>query len=358
MYQARLSIYFSSVLIWTILGSLTFGFCSIWSLHFVAMLACELDLPIGIDVPLTILSSVLAVLFTFAALASDLLRERYRQGRQRRSRSRRSRRTTTGSIAGTISDMWNNSSLRLSESTEQDHGDYADHTEDSEHLSLLQGRPLEPDAGPPSRSSSGLESLSKWESPVIYGDPAQKSLALSPTALPAGILRPSSNISDSRRSSSFGGSTNSLHGLANIINIAQRSTAPARNAFIVTGEALYADCTCRNIVKGFLWSLAISGMHYVGIAALRIPNGYFTLNPFLVVLSGLISWAVCLVGVILISRIETHLAQQFLFSVVASTGVAAMHFTGMLVSFIGQDSQLKYLHRNGSRNVLVASPTL
>src|ERR1700730_10480577 len=64
MCQARDSHRFSTTLIWTMLGSLAFGFCSIWSLHEVAMLACELDLPIGIDVPLTILSSVLAVVFT------------------------------------------------------------------------------------------------------------------------------------------------------------------------------------------------------------------------------------------------------------------------------------------------------
>lgn len=116
------------------------------------------------------------------------------------------------------------------------------------------------------------------------------------------------------------------------MHIARRSTAPAKNAFITTGEALYSGCKPRNIVKGFLWSLAVSGMHYVGIAALQIPKGHLTLNPFLVVLSGLISWIVCLVGVILMDRIETHLAQQFLFSVVASTGVAAMHFTGMFVT--------------------------
>ncbi len=36
MCQARMSVRFSSVLVWTILGSLTFGFCSIWCLHFVA----------------------------------------------------------------------------------------------------------------------------------------------------------------------------------------------------------------------------------------------------------------------------------------------------------------------------------
>jgi NO-binding membrane sensor protein with MHYT domain len=37
---------------------------------------------------------------------------------------------------------------------------------------------------------------------------------------------------------------------------------------------------------------------------------------------------VCVVGCIFMSQMETHLAQQFLFSFVATTGVAAMHFTG------------------------------
>ena len=124
------------------------------------------------------------------------------------------------------------------------------------------------------------------------------------------------------------GSTHSSRGLAKIIKSAHRGTAPAKDAFIATGETLYAGSTRRNVVKGFQWSLAISGMHYVGIAALCIPEGYSTLNPFLVVPSGLISWAVCLVGVILISQIETYFAQQCLFSVVASTGVAAMHLIG------------------------------
>ena len=69
-------------------------------------------------------------------------------------------------------------------------------------------------------------------------------------------------------------------------------------------------------------------MHYAGIAALRIPQGYTILEPSLVMLSGLISWIVCVVGCILMAQIETHFAQQFLFAIVACCGVAAMHFTG------------------------------
>ena len=140
-----------------------------------------------------------------------------------------------------------------------------------------------------------------------------------------------SDQSISRRSDSFMGSTHSSYGLGNIMNLAYRGTSPAKNAFIATGEALYAGCTRKNIAKGFLWSLAITSMHYVGIAALRIPQGDFTLEPPFVILSGLLSWVVCLVGCILMSQIETHLTQQFLFAIVACTGVAAMHFTGMSV---------------------------
>src|ERR1700760_2129684 len=88
MCHARSALHFSSVFVWALLGSLIFGFCSIWSLHMVAMLAYEFDLPIGVNAPLTILSALLAVSFTFAAVAGDLLYIRYnssRNGKERRS---------------------------------------------------------------------------------------------------------------------------------------------------------------------------------------------------------------------------------------------------------------------------------
>ena len=110
--------------------------------------------------------------------------------------------------------------------------------------------------------------------------------------------------------------------------MAYLGTSPATNVFLATGRSLYAGLTLVNCVKGFFWSLAITSMHYVGIVALRIPDGYFTLDPFLFILSALISWAVCTIGCILMSQMETNLARQFLFSFVAAAGVAAMHFTG------------------------------
>ena len=345
MSQARMSLHFWTVLVWTILGSLTFGFCSIWSLHFVAMLACELDLPIGIDVPLTVLSSLLAVFFTFAALASDLIWERYCRERRRRNRRRRIRRVKRSAHTPSIVNIWDRGAKPPPDSFRQGDHDYTysdldAEEEEEERLSLLQEG--SPEVADLRSSTTEVEAGSPhvWMNHESNGDPSKKHQDIPPNVSQSEISRPSSEYSESRHSSSYTGSTHSLHGLSNIMHIAQRSTAPAKNAFIMTGETLYAGCTIRNIVKGLLWSLAVTSMHYVGILALKIPSGHFTLDPWLVVLSGLISWIVCLVGVILMSRIESHLTQQFLFAVVASGGVAAMHFTGTFNSPTTRDSRL------------------
>ena len=366
-----MSIHFSSVLIWTILGSLTFGFCSIWSLHFVAMLACELDLPIGINVPLTLLSAALAVSFTFAALASDLLWDKYMNGRRGKHRTLKRERPPSSLTESPTFNARNPSSQSLLDSIQEDdqaqeddddyeEGRYDHDAEDSQPPLLSpqsyfqQGRnrtfnPDTPPKTPPISPQSVLHrdignngsgthlNGSAAETPMKYSvhspgrtTPTRIGSPESSTGLlefPKYQRRPSEH-SISRRSDSFMGSTQSSYGLGNIMNLAYRSTSPAKNAFIATGEALYAGCTRRNIAKGFLWSLAITSMHYVGIAALRIPQGDFTLEPPLVILSGLISWVVCFVGCVLMSQIETHLTQQFLFAIVACTGVAAMHFTG------------------------------
>ena len=372
MCQARMSIHFSSVLIWTILGSLTFGFCSIWSLHFVAMLACELDLPIGINVPLTLLSAALAVSFTFASLASDLLWDKYTNGWRRKRRTLKRERSPSPLTENTTLNARDPSSQSLLESIEEDdqgqeeegdhyeEGRYDQDAEDSQSPLLSpqsyfqqgRNRTFNPDTPPKTPPISPQSVLHRDIGNNASGTHLNGSAAETPTKFsvhspgrttPTRIGSPESSTgllefpkyqrrpseqSISRRSDSLMGSTQSSYGLGNIMNLAYRSTSPAKNAFIATGEALYAGCTRRNIAKGFLWSLAITSMHYVGIAALRIPQGDFTLEPPLVILSGLISWVVCFVGCVLMSQIETHLTQQFLFAIVACTGIAAMHFTG------------------------------
>ena len=374
MCQARMSVHFSSVLIWTILGSLTFGFCSIWSLHFVAMLACELDLPIGINVPLTLLSAALAVLFTFAALASDLLWDTYMTSR-RRSRRTPKRERATSYLAGSprinartpssehLLDSIEEENQEEEEADEYEEERYDQHVDDLQSP-LLSPKPFSqqdrnmifsPDTPPKTppispqpvfQSDSGNKSLGLHLNGSAAESPTKDSVQSPGRTTPTRVGSPGSSTglsgfpklqrrpseqSTSHRSDSFMGSNHSSYGLGNIVNLAYRSTSPAKNAFIGTGEALYAGCTRRNIAKGFMWSLAITSMHYVGITALRIPQGDFTLEPPLVILSGLISWVVCLIGCVLMSQIETHLTQQFLFALVACTGVAAMHFTGTSV---------------------------
>lgn len=143
----------------------------------------------------------------------------------------------------------------------------------------------------------------------------------------------------SRRSSVATDSSASTFGLGNMFSVKKytQNRHQAKNAFAATWHALRKGATCWNVMKGFLWSVAITSMHYVGIAALKIPNGHFRLDAALVLVSALISWVVCTIGCIVMAQMETHLTQQMSFSAVAATGVAAMHFTGTLfhLSYIG-----------------------
>jgi NO-binding membrane sensor protein with MHYT domain len=349
MCQARVSVGFNSVLVWTLLASLTFGFCSIWSLHFVAMLAYELDILIGINVPLTILSSVLAVVFTFAALGSDLLWATYSRERQRKNGNHKRRKAANGTRhrqRGNNPDMDSRPLLSHAEDVQDFSPDLPnpdlspfelDRVEVGDNMPINDNDQFDPYTF--SQHATGSESARKiFPLPGVHSsmnglarnsertqEPTFPDCAESTTG-----LTDSSEPTTSRRSSSLptGSSSINTFGLSSIVNIAYRSTLPAKNIFIATGEALYLGFTIKNIAKGFLWSLAITSMHYAGIAALSIPSGYYTLNYFLVVLSGIISWLVCVVGCILMSQMETHLGQQFLFSIAATSGVTGMHFTG------------------------------
>jgi signal transduction histidine kinase len=138
----------------------------------------------------------------------------------------------------------------------------------------------------------------------------------------------SSDLESFRRPST--GANSSIGGLSSALGMVFHPSSGHRNVFVATAGHLFDGLTVRNLWRGFMWSLAITGMHYCGMISLRVPGGgYLTFNWWLVVLSGLISWIVCTVGSVLMAQIETQLGQQILFSVIAAGGVAAMHFTGM-----------------------------
>jgi len=361
MCQARLSKYMSGVLLWTVLGSLTFGFCSIWCLHFVAMLACELDLPIGLNVPLTVMSALVAVSFTFAALASDLVWDKYNGTHRRRNLARRKdprRNTSRGTEllaaegrssteallpltqeCGVDEDVHGGAVVREGSQSLFRNDSGADHLQKSDRRPLS---PFRDYVGPKVDSlltgilkdretPEALPTLGSIRNQELDGTPDQSPGVMSERDDTDAFSGASSEAVLSRRSSAVTQSDASTFGLGNIMSVrVYRPTAfPGKNAFVVTAKVLYVGCTWRNITRGFLWSLAITSMHYMGILALEIPDGYFKLSILLVISSALISWVVCSVGCILMAHMETQLAQQFLFSVVATTGVAAMHFTGM-----------------------------
>lgn len=357
MCQARLSKYLSGVLLWSCLASLTFGFCSIWCLHFVAMLACELDLPIGLNVPLTILSAMLAVSFTFAALASDLTWDRYRRSQRRKSLARPRdllRRATTEEpllglnqrLTAQITDQSTPPAFEDEPTTnltpESDPIHLPHH---SWHTSKPNnGRALSPIKFGTSPSIGPLlaKTLRGSDTPELLPplvslqgkdpEPAQAQDDLTPserTSIDASGA--SSEPLLSRRSSAVTDSNASTFGLGNMmgLRVYKSSSLHAKNAFVITAKLLYLGATWRTAIKGLVWSLAVTSMHYMGILALRVPGGYISLHLPLVILSAVISWIVCSVGSILMAEMETKLSQQFLFSVVATAGVAAMHFTGM-----------------------------
>lgn len=341
MCHARISLHFSSVFTWALLGSLIFGFCSIWSLHEVAMLAYEFDLPIGVDAPLTILSALLAVSFTFVAMAGDLLYDRYRSGRhgRRRRRVRRSRgkRIARDHLFRPGSNPSSTPLLKLPDADEESN------------------RSIEPSPAPSPNERPSMEDYMQsngdmvaFARPSSNGTPSVSS-SIGKPVVPLRVesvpneeyeddelsdahhqsTRTSSDSSYFRRHSAADSSSGSF-GLSNAVGFIYRDgKLPTKNAFVVIAKLLYFGFTPRNIIKGFIWSLAITSMHYVGIFALRIPNGYFQFDPGLLILSAVLSWVVCTVGFILMAKMETHLPQQILFSVIATAGVAAMHFTGM-----------------------------
>ncbi|KAL8778005.1 MAG: hypothetical protein Q9194_002247 [Teloschistes cf. exilis] len=265
------------------------------------MLACQLDLPIGIDAFLTVLSALLAVFFTFIALTSDLLWSKYRNFSKRRRRAGRARKICkTDRMKRSSSEPLLSSGITL---TRSDSEDFAANHEDNYPMPSHDDH----EAGnlnlSPPRTSNRSTSNSRLTSSV-----RESSIASSNSRRSASI---SSTFHSSRRSSSVTSASHSSTGLRDMLNIAYQKTAPAKNVFVATGESLYSGCTARNVIKSFIWSLAITSMHYVGIFALKIPSGHVTLHWPLVILSAAISWV------------------QLLFAVVASTGVAAMHFTGM-----------------------------
>ncbi|KAK5072847.1 hypothetical protein LTR64_000743 [Lithohypha guttulata] len=320
------------------------------------MLAYELDLPIGLNIPLTVLSAFLAVFFTFVALASDLAWDRFsryrKRSRGRRSRGRRMKEYLDAVEAGRPELPHRGSSEPLVVQSRRTSSDLPSNNLGTPRSSSPTRLRLQMQEGSPAPILSHRPSLSQRASSSSHKhfdglDPAPTFLgtAINPPLLGDDVgeedkdydddaygtetssdytyLRRYSDTTLSTEASSFG------LGLLNSTKTWKPGPARAANPILMMLTGLWHGITLKNIAKGFFWSLAITSMHYAGILALKVPEGWCTLHPALVLLSAIISWVVCTVGCILMSQMESYLIQQIMFAVVATTGVAAMHFTGM-----------------------------
>lgn len=270
MCHARLSPHFSSVLLWSLLASMIFGFCSVWSLHEVAMLACKFDLEIGIDAPLTVLSSFLAVMFTFAALSGDLLWARYRMrpGRRRRKRLSRNQIARNRSMfrRGDSENRGLDPLLHTRESNDEGLEAYGDTAggvpmSNPPHSTSPLTRPayqeLSHSPSSSNRHSTASSSDLPWARDHVNGieTPAEQYVTES-----SGSQTSSFRMRNSSASSSLG--IGSALGI-----LTGRATGPAGNAFVATASLLYTGTSCRTLGKGFLWSLAITSMRTLPFVA-------------------------------------------------------------------------------------------
>ncbi|QDS68955.1 hypothetical protein FKW77_008734 [Venturia effusa] len=303
----------------------------------VAMLAFEFDLVVKVDAGWTLLSSVLAVGFTFVALATDLLWDRYQE--RRKGPHRRSRRTSharSRPILHTAKHDGPSSSAPLLREDNTDDEDDTDGSPAAEVELVAEAYNSDPQTmayaqsscRSPSISSAGRSGPSKTLNGLI-----PPRFSLHEEEATENAVDPTESRTRTSSEFSFYGQTTSSStslGLGSAMGLLyRRGSQPAKNAFIAAANLLYDGCTPRNLGKGFIWSLAVTSMHYAGILGLEIPYGYVTFNPGLVALSAIISWVVCTVAILLMGSMETHLPQQILFAVIAAAGVAAMHFIGM-----------------------------
>lgn len=362
MCSARVAKSSLAVFVWIAGSSFVFGFCGIWALHEVAMLACVMDVHVGIDPLRTILSALLATIFTFAALGSGPFQERFREKRRKDRRSWLRRRQTEqlecGAFATSDEERPSTTSVpdghyernqsmcyptknsikrdftsRATETDvaidtelylEEDEND-ADTRSDSALLSTQPSRIGRRDI----EHAEHLGEVS-WSEVLKHGlltivgvdDGSDESRndnirsAAGPPAL-------------TRYSTSATGASATSFGMGHVLRPRSSQATGGRNILKNTLIPLWAGCTIITAIRGFWWSLALISMHYVGMLGLMIPEGYILFQPVVVLLSALISWVVCCIGCILMAHMETHLMQQLLFSIVATSGVAAMHFTGM-----------------------------
>lgn len=268
------------------------------------MLSCRMDVPIKLNVGLTLFTGILAVGFTFISLGKDILRKSYAQSRHKEDLHLRS-----ASAAPKDEDA----DLPLLE-----------HDMNSDLNLEVSAMSVDP-AATAQQSRLGCSNLGNEAHSMPHPgiNRAEDVEGPSSTVVPGASEDGEVSTPNVQQQWNIGASR-----ADDLMAMATQGTKARKNVFIATFEGLLTGFCLETVLMGLLWSLSLTCMHFGGLFAMQIPEGYMTLSPVPVVMSALISWVVCIAGYIYMTNVEPFLSQQVLFSTVAAVGIATMHFTG------------------------------
>ncbi|KAF7793572.1 hypothetical protein EIP86_004686 [Pleurotus ostreatoroseus] len=369
--------------LWTFLASVAFGFTAIWSMHFVGMLACSLDVRITFNIPLTILSAIVAVAFTFAAFSAgnghDIVENSApvaalaSWGKSFRSVLLALRRRAGGGPVDDPEAARRGDERRPMLASTSDHGDDDDDEEDeatprprrveenpesrnrrrelphrvSAESTTLVNEPGSPTDSPNNenddddmsrnRKSASVQHRQRHHSPPPVSssetrlpDPTSsrnsEESSLTPSSEDSTFIPPqTSGAGPTSRSTLTARSwSEPLHaGLSREARL--RIKAQARDRPVPKfGWRYWLKAYCKSItltvaLRAAVWGLAIVFMHYCGMWAMEIPQGRIEWDWAKVVLSYVVAFSVCFVGCIAMVHMEVHFGRQVAFSMWAAT---------------------------------------
>ncbi|KAJ3557463.1 hypothetical protein NM688_g1459 [Phlebia brevispora] len=371
--------------LWTLLASVAFGFTAIWSMHFVGMLACSLDVRINFNIPLTILSAAVAVLFTFAAFTSAYTSDSLENslpavkssylGRNITSAFQSLRKTgllhdpETGHphagsreeerrpILASTSDRGTDNEEEEEEGAARDQHTPGWQEEPQQRAGLLHrtstdSHTLVPELRPVDYATSS----GHWEyrtgdeypsrSHLPHSSAGGQPMDPSPRTSDDSSLTPSDDSTFGTGRPSTASQNNSfstlsarswsepLHaGLSRETRM--RIKAQARDRPIPKFgwtywlKTYYSSITILVAVRAAIWGLAIVFMHYCGMWAMEIPDGRIEWNWPKVILSYVVAFSLSFMGCIAMVHMEIHFFRQVAFSTIAAFGCCSMHYTGM-----------------------------
>ncbi|KAH9884657.1 hypothetical protein C8Q73DRAFT_770527 [Cubamyces lactineus] len=336
--------------VWTFLASIAFGFCAIWSMHFVGMLACRLDVAIRFDIPLTILSAVVAVGFTFAALASPYAMEAIENSISIRTLSKWNEEiyaSVSNLVTGRTSDdleaaytpLRTSADERMSEAAEESIDDDHEGSSEEDERFAEEEQPVNFASGSgfsrlPSqhrRASFSIDGASK--SPAQSATRRVVQRVLSPNAARLSTLSTPSTTSTDTSTSSESSFTRNLSGLSRETRLRIRAQAKDRPVpdfgWRYWLKAHYKSISVFLCIRAAIWAAAIVFMHYCGMWAMKVPSGRVSWNLWIVALSYLVAFSLCFVGCLSMVHMESHFGRQVTFSTIAAIGCCSMHYTGM-----------------------------